>query len=50
MTGGTLTTCDENDALEWVAPEQIPWDVLAFQSTREALREWVAARGLMPGG
>jgi len=50
VTGGTLTTCDENDALEWVAPERIPWDVLAFQSTREALREWVAARGLMPGG
>ena len=23
---------------------------LAFQSTREALREWVAAKGLMPGG
>jgi len=50
VTGGTLTTCDENDALEWVAAERIPWDVLAFQSTREALREWVAARGLMPGG
>ena len=50
VIGGTLTTCDENDALEWVAPERIPWDVLAFQSTREALREWVAARGLMPGG
>jgi hypothetical protein len=24
--------------------------VLAFQSTREALRDWVAAKGLMPGG
>ena len=50
VIGGTLTTCDENDALEWVRPERIPWDALAFQSTREALREWVAARGLMPGG
>ena len=50
VIGGTLTTCDENDALEWVAPARIPWDVLAFQSTREALREWVAARGLMPDG
>jgi 8-oxo-dGTP diphosphatase len=47
---GTLTTCDENDALEWVKPDRIPWDVLAFQSTREALREWVAALGQMPGG
>jgi len=50
VIGGTLTTCDENDALEWVTPERIPWDVLAFQSTREALRDWVAAKGLMPGG
>jgi len=50
VIGGTLTTCDENDALEWVRPEQIPWERLAFQSTREALREWVAAKGLMPGG
>src|SRR2546422_9928409 len=50
VIGGTLATCDENDALEWVTPERIPWDVLAFQSTREALREWVAALGQMPGG
>lgn len=50
VIGGTLTTCDENDALEWVTPKQIPWEVLAFQSTREALREWVAAQGEMPGG
>ncbi len=47
---GTLTTCDENDALEWVDPAAIPWDALAFPSTREALREWVAARGLTPAG
>ena len=50
VASGTLTTCDENDALEWVAPSEIPWPVLAFPSTREALREWVAACGLMPGG
>jgi ADP-ribose pyrophosphatase YjhB (NUDIX family) len=50
VTGGTLTVCDENDALEWVTPQGIPWDALAFPSTREALREWVAARGRMPGG
>ena len=42
--------CEENDALEWVGPEAVPWDALAFQSTREALREWVAARGRTPGG
>jgi ADP-ribose pyrophosphatase YjhB (NUDIX family) len=50
VTSGTLTTCDENDALEWVRPAEIPWDALAFPSTREALRQWVAARGEMPGG
>jgi 8-oxo-dGTP diphosphatase len=50
VTGGTLATCDENDLLEWVTPAAIPWESLAFQSTREALREWVAARGETPGG
>src|SRR5712692_9729198 len=48
VTAGTLTACDENDALEWVPPTDIPWERLAFPSTREALREWVAARGEMP--
>ena len=50
VVGGTLTTCAENDCLEWVPPEEIPWSELAFQSTTEALREWVAARGVMPRG
>jgi ADP-ribose pyrophosphatase YjhB (NUDIX family) len=50
VTSGTLTTCEENDALEWVKAAEIPWEALAFQSTREALRQWVAARGEMPGG
>lgn len=50
VTGGRLTTCEENDALEWMAPEEIPWAALAFPSTREALREWVAARGRSPAG
>lgn len=50
VIGGTLTTCEENDCLEWVAPESIDWDTLAFPSTREALREWVAARGISPRG
>jgi ADP-ribose pyrophosphatase YjhB (NUDIX family) len=50
VLGGTLTPCAENDLLEWVGPDEIPWDALAFPSTREALREWVAARGTMPAG
>jgi 8-oxo-dGTP diphosphatase len=50
VTGGALTPCAENDLVEWVKAEAIPWDALAFPSTRDALREWTAARGLMPRG
>jgi ADP-ribose pyrophosphatase YjhB (NUDIX family) len=50
VTGGTLAACDENDALEWMKPSEIPWTALAFPSTRDALREWVASRGEVPGG
>jgi ADP-ribose pyrophosphatase YjhB (NUDIX family) len=50
VAGGTLTACPENDALEWVAPAAIPWEALAFPSTREALREWAGARGITPRG
>ena len=50
VTSGALTGCSENDRLEWLRPGEIPWDALAFPSTREALREWVAARGEMPRG
>lgn len=46
VTGGTLTACEENDLLEWVKPSEIPWDALAFPSTREALREWLGERGV----
>jgi len=46
VTGGTLTSCPENDAIEWRKPSEIPWDALAFPSTREALR---AARRLSAG-
>ena len=40
----------ENDRVEWRAPRRDSLGALAFDSTREALREWVAARGLTPGG
>lgn len=50
VRSGVLTTCSENDALEWMPSTDIPWEKLAFQSTREALREWIAARGEMPRG
>jgi 8-oxo-dGTP diphosphatase len=50
VTGGVLTACDENDALEWMKVSEIPWDQLAFPSTRDALREWVGLRGEVPAG
>lgn len=50
VTGGTLTPCAENDRLEWMTAADVPWDALAFPSTRHALRDWVAARGETPGG
>jgi len=50
VLSGTLTACFENDLLEWCTPEAIPWEQLAFPSTRDALRDWVGARGTMPGG
>jgi ADP-ribose pyrophosphatase YjhB (NUDIX family) len=50
VRSGTLTACAENDLLEWIHWKDIPWSQLAFPSTREALREWVAARGEMPAG
>ncbi len=50
VTGGTLTPCAENDLLEWVTPAEIPWTQLAFDSTREALRDWLGAHGLTPRG
>ncbi len=41
---GTLAICHENDRLEWVTPQEIPWDELAFPSTTAALRDFLAAR------
>lgn len=50
VRGGTLTPCAENDRLEWLPPTEIPWNQLAFDSTREALREWTGRKGLTPKG
>jgi ADP-ribose pyrophosphatase YjhB (NUDIX family) len=48
VTGGTLSTSSESDAVEWVKPADIPWPELAFPSTREALTEFLAFRGQRP--
>jgi 8-oxo-dGTP diphosphatase len=39
---GTLTTDDEGLEACEVAPAAIPWDHLAFRSTQEALRDYLA--------
>ena len=42
MTGGSLACDDEGLEAKFFAPEAIPWDELAFRSTGEALREFLA--------
>ena len=41
MTGGTLACDDECLEVRLFAPDQIPWDELAFSSTTAALREFL---------
>lgn len=36
---------EETSEVRWFAPDAIPWDELAFDSTTAALRDWVARRG-----
>lgn len=40
VTGGRLTTCHENDRVEWVSPAEVQWQELAFPSTRDALKDF----------
>jgi hypothetical protein len=41
MTGGTLVVDDEGLEANWFSRDTIPWDELAFQSTIDALREFL---------
>ena len=41
MIGGCLACDDEGLEARFFAPEEIPWDQLAFRSTHEALREFL---------
>lgn len=41
VVGGRLAACDECLEVGTFAPEEIPWDDLAFESTRAALRDYV---------
>ena len=41
MTGGSLACDDEGLEAKFFEPDAIPWDELAFPSTRDALREFL---------
>ena len=42
VTGGELKGNFESQAVDTFAPEEIPWDDLAFGTTTKALKTWVA--------
>ena len=41
IVGGNPRTGEEAEEVAFFAPEALPWDELAFRSTREALEDWV---------
>ena len=45
VVGGALKACDECQEVRAFAPGEIPWNDLAFPSTREALRECTIGSG-----
>ena len=50
MISGCLACDDEGLEARFFAPDQIPWEALAFQSTLEALREFLGGREGGPAG
>jgi ADP-ribose pyrophosphatase YjhB (NUDIX family) len=45
LVGGELAVDDEGLEARWFAASAVPWDELAFPSTREALRDFLASPG-----
>ena len=43
VTGGALRAADEALDVRLFAPEEIPWDELAFPSTHQALNQYIRA-------
>ena len=39
---GTPTTSGEASEVRYFAPAEIPWDEVAFATTKDALRDWIA--------
>jgi hypothetical protein len=44
MIGGCLGCDDEGLEAQLFEPDRIPWDELAFRSTKQALEEYLGAR------
>jgi ADP-ribose pyrophosphatase YjhB (NUDIX family) len=42
VIGGELQASDDVSAARWFSAAEIPWDELAFETTHESLREWIA--------
>jgi ADP-ribose pyrophosphatase YjhB (NUDIX family) len=43
--GGYLQANDDVSEARWFSAGEIPWDELAFETTHESLREWLAKDG-----
>lgn len=41
VIGGTLAAADESLAAQIFAPPEVPWDDLAFDSTKDALKDYI---------
>jgi 8-oxo-dGTP diphosphatase len=48
LVGGELCTDDECLEARWFTPAEIPWGELAFDSTREALHDYLSGGGGAP--
>ncbi len=44
VTGGRVNPGHETLEARWFRPEEIPWDDLAYETTRWALRDWLKSR------
>jgi ADP-ribose pyrophosphatase YjhB (NUDIX family) len=47
-TSGTLTMDDESSEIRAFDPRDLPWQELAFPSTRDSLRDYLAAARSVP--
>lgn len=46
----TLAPDDDVDAVRWFTQDEIPWESLAFESTRRVLKRWVEERKAQDAG